>query len=37
VGGQIATYFQQNRDARREIDFDREEVAGNNVRLSLIP
>ena len=35
AGGQIATYFQQNPDARYEIDFDREEVAGNNVRLSL--
>jgi hypothetical protein len=35
VGGQIATYFQQNPDARHEIDFDRAEVAGNNVRLSL--
>jgi hypothetical protein len=36
VGGQIATYFQQNPDARHEIDFDREEVAKNNVGLSLI-
>ena len=35
VEGQIATYFQQNPDARYEIDFDRAEVAGNNVRLSL--
>jgi hypothetical protein len=35
VGGQIGTYFQQNPEARHEIDFDREEVAGNNVRLSL--
>ncbi len=30
-----ATYFRENPDARHEIDFDREEVAGNNVRLSL--
>ena len=37
VGGQIATYFQQNPDARHEIDFDREEVAKNNFGLSLTP
>jgi peptidoglycan-N-acetylglucosamine deacetylase len=37
VGGQIATYFQQNPDARHEIDFDRGEVAKNNVGLSLTP
>jgi hypothetical protein len=35
TGQQIATYFRKNPDARHEIDFDREEVAGNNVRLSL--
>ena len=35
VGGQIASYFQQNPEARHEIDFDREEVTGNTVRLSL--
>ena len=35
AGQQIATYFRKNPDARHEIDFDREEVAGNNVRLSL--
>jgi hypothetical protein len=37
LGGQIATYFQQNPDGRHEIDFDREKVAKNNVGLSLIP
>ena len=35
AGQQIATYFRENPDARHEIDFDREEVAGNNVSLSL--
>jgi len=35
AGQEIATYFRKNPDARHEIDFDREEVAGNNVRLSL--
>jgi peptidoglycan-N-acetylglucosamine deacetylase len=35
AGGEIATYFQKKPDARNEIDFDREKVAGNNLRLSL--
>ncbi|HXM26711.1 MAG TPA: hypothetical protein VN957_11885 [Chthoniobacterales bacterium] len=37
AGQQIATYFRKNPDARHEIDFDRKEVVGNNVRFSLIP
>jgi hypothetical protein len=35
AGQQIATYFRENPDARHEIDFEREEVAGNNFSLSL--